>query len=83
MARTTKRDGISVEDWLAEVRRVCGTDPEGMTASEMAAIADVKAATMRRNNRKLMDAGKCVCCGRKSFIGIDGIPRRVPAYRMT
>lgn len=76
---------ISTTEWLAELDRLskkdgAGGDP-GATRHELAEALGVSLDKASQLIRSGIEAGR-VLCGRRPQASIDGIPRRVPVYRV-
>lgn len=74
---------MNLEKLWVEVQAVMRESADGMTAVELAAHWDVGLSVVRLRLRKLIDAGKVHCAGRRWSETIDGRPVRVPVYQVS
>lgn len=75
------KDGIPMDEWLAELQRLSAKNDEGQTVKEWAASMGVCSTTARDRLKKAFDLG-WVKRGSARREGLAGIPRPVAVYRV-
>lgn len=75
------KDGIPMEEWLAELQRLSMKSAKGLTAAEWAKQMDVSIHTARLRLKEAQVVGWLVV-GRRSTISLDGKTATSPVYQI-
>ena len=72
-------EGITLDEWAAEIERLAARAEDGQTAAEMAALTGACIYRVRKMLARAKAAGRLVIA-RKAVISIDGRPMHAPCY---
>lgn len=75
-----KTKDVLLDDLLREIGRLERKNPEGWTIQEMSDHTGLSTNLCRDRMRRLINAGKAFCNGRKMVMAIDGTERYAPVY---
>ncbi len=74
--------GLNLDELMVELERLNGDSPDGFTVREMAKHYGRTPRWAREKLQILVEASRVAHVGRKLITRIDGIPNRVPVYRL-
>lgn len=73
---------VSFYEILAEIERLDSRNPDGFSVEEMQNQFGKGRAWCRNRLKRLIQAGKADCTGKKMVPAIDGMLRAVPVYKI-